>query len=329
MPKVEIHVHLEGATDAETVWEMSQRNRLPLPVDSLEEWQAFYEFRDFPHFARVYVTATSCMLSPEDYSSMVESFLRRQAAQNIRYSEAYFSPQLHLNRCLSAQQILDALEAGAKAGLRKYGSAVRFIADISREIPEGLEEVLPFALAGRDRNGLFVGLGVGGIEVGHPAERFAEIFARARDAGLHVVAHAGETDGPASVWGAIRSLEAERIGHGIRSLEDNHLMEHLRRTQLPLEVSPNSNYCLKAVDLEAPHPIRRLFDAGVCVTLNSDDPAMFSTDLNNEYLTLAGQGFSWEELWRMNLQTLEASFLPEEEKAAYLVEWLAFEEETR
>lgn len=324
MPKVEIHVHLEGATDAETVWEMSRRNRIPLPVASLEEWRAFYEFRDFPHFAEVYVTATTCMRCPDDYTAMVESFLRRQAAQNIRYSEAYFSPQLHVGKGLSVTEILDALEKGAGEGRRKYGSEVRFIADISREQSPHLEEVLPFALAGRERNGLFVALGIGGIEVGYPASSFAGIFRQARNAGIHVIAHAGETGGPESVWDAIRSLSAERIGHGVHSLGDESLIDHLRETRLPLEVCPVSNYRLKVLPVDSPHPIRALVDAGVYVTLNSDDPAMFSTDLNNEYLVVAGQGFSWDELWRLNLNTLEASFIPEGEKRAFRAEWQTF-----
>jgi adenosine deaminase len=126
------------------------------------------------------------------------------------------------------------------------------------------------------------------------------------------------------VWGALRSLRAERIGHGIRSLEDPELIAYLRETQVPLEVSPNSNYRTKLVPAGAPHPIRALIDAGVYVTLNSDDPPMFSTDLNNEYVTLAGQGFSFEELWQLNLNTLEASFLPEDEKAVLRAEWAAF-----
>ena len=172
MPKVEIHVHLEGATDAETVWEMARRNGIDLPVASLEEWKSFYEFRDFPHFAKVYVTATSSMRTPDDYSAMVTNFLKNQAAQNIRYSEAYFSPQHHLGKALSASQILDALEAGADMGSRQYGSRVRFIADVSREMPRGEEDVLAFAVAGLERNGLFVALGVGGIEVGFPADLF-------------------------------------------------------------------------------------------------------------------------------------------------------------
>jgi adenosine deaminase len=324
MPKVEIHIHLEGATDAETIFEMSRRNKIPLPVDSLEEWKAYYEFRDFAHFIEVYIAASRCMLTPDDYVAMVESFLMRQAGQNIKYSEAYFSPSLHLGRKLTKREVYDALEAGVKSGSKKYGSTVRFIADISREVSHLQDKVLKFALDGRERDGLFIGLGVGGPEVGHPPEDFTETYAKARDAKLHVTAHAGEGDGAKSIWGALEALKIERIGHGTRCFEDSKLISHLQKTQTPLEVSPNSNYCLGIVKPTEPHPVRRMTDEGLYVTLNSDDPPMFSTDLNNEYLTLARQGFSWDELWQINLNTLNASFLPDSEKDAYRKTWQAF-----
>ncbi|MDA3935444.1 MAG: adenosine deaminase [Actinomycetota bacterium] len=328
MPKVEIHVHLEGATGPDTIWDMAQRNNVDLPAGSRQEWREFYEFRDFAHFIEVYISATSAMRTPQDFEQMVRDFAGRQAAQNIRYSEAYVSPQFHLDAGLSQEELLDALAAGSDSGWSEHKSRVRFIADISRQTEMRRDDVLPFALAGHERGGLVIGIGIGGIEEGHPPEQFETIFAEARRGGLHTVAHAGESAGPASVWGALRSLHAERIGHGIRSLEDPELIAYLRDTRIPLEVSPNSNYRTKLVPAGEPHPIRALVDAGVYVTVNSDDPPMFSTDLNNEYLTLARQGFSFEELWQLNLATLEASFLPENEKAVLRQEWMAFADKT-
>jgi adenosine deaminase len=325
MPKVEIHVHLEGAADAETVYRMAQRNRVALPVATLAEWKRFYEFTDFNHFLEVYAAASRCIRSPDDFALLAEQFLAHQARQNIRYSEAFLSVSHQLGK-LADGDLLDALAAGSAAGEARYGSRVRFIADIARHLPHTQARVLEFALRGRDR-GLFLGLGLGGKEVGHPPEGFADTFAEARRQGLRVVAHAGETAGPASVRGALESLKAERIGHGVRALEDAALVEYLRASQTPLEVCPQSNYCLGVVRRGEPHPIRRLFDAGVLCTLNSDDPPMFSTDLNREYRTLAEQGFTWEELWRLNRNTLEASFLPEAEKASYRAAWEAFREQ--
>jgi len=322
MPKVEIHVHLEGAMDAETIYEMAKRNQVELPATSLEEWQTFYQFRDFNHFIQVYCTASECMQTPEDYVLMVERFLKHQSQQNIRYSEAFFSVSLHSEK-LPDDELLAALADGIAAGEAKYNSQVKFIADISREYPDTQKQVLEFALKGKEQ-GIFVGLGLGGIEVGNPPEGFAETFQEAKRQGLRVVAHAGEADGPQSIWGAIERLGIERIGHGIRCLEDAELVEELRYSQIPLEISPQSNYCLGIVPGDQPHPIRQMLDAGLNCTLNSDDPSMFSTSLNNEYLKLAAQGFSWEELWQLNLNTLEASFLSEADKAGYRAHWQAF-----
>ncbi len=324
MPKTEIHVHLEGATGPETVWQMAKRNGIDLPAASLDEWRAFYAFRDFGHFVRVYLLASSAMQTAEDYEQMVVDFGAHQAAQNIRYSEAYFSPQLHLGRALSADQIVRALEIGSVRAAAESNTRVRFIADIGRGVDGYLDQVLPFALAGREHGGLFVGLGVGGFEKGFDPEPYEPIFAQARAEGLRVVAHAGETDGAFRIAQAVDRFRAERIGHGVRLVDDPELMSRIAREQIPLEVSPTSNYRLGVTRVDQPHPIRTLADAGIYVTLNSDDPPMFSTDLNAEYLLLAGQGFSWDELWRLNRNTLEASFLPEPDKQTLRDEWDAF-----
>lgn len=324
MPKVEIHVHLEGATSPETVFDMAARNGVALPAASLEEWREFYRFRDFNHFVEVYVAATGAMRTPEDWSWMIEDFLRRQAEQRVRYSEVFLSASLQLGR-LSADEWLRALAEGAARGEARYGSRARFIPDISREVPETRQRVLDFVLRGR-ATGLVIGLGLGGPEVGFPPELFMDVYAEARRQGLHVVAHAGETGGPASIWGALDALGAERIGHGVRCLEDPGLVAALRDRRIPLEVSPTSNYCLGVAAPGAPHPIRRMVDAGLYCTVNSDDPPMFGATLTGEYRLLAEQGFSWEELWRLNRNALEATFLDEEEKASLRRGWDRFEQ---
>ena len=326
MPKVELHVHLEGTAAAATVWKLARRNGLALPARTLAEWEAFYDFQDFTHFVRVWGLATGSLRTAADYTWLVERFLQQQAAQNIGYSEAFFSPQLHLGRELTAAQLLAALAEGVRAGEAATGSRVRFLVDLdrSRGADATADAALNFALAGQARGGLFLGFSIGGPEPGYPPELFADLFARARAAGLRTVAHAGETAGPASVWGALRSLRAERIGHGIRALDDPALLAELRRTQVPLDVSPTSNYCLKVVPADQPHPIRQLLSAGLRVTLNSDDPPMFGTNLTQEYLTLARQGFTWPELWQLNLNALESSFLPEAEKAVFHQQWQQF-----
>ncbi len=322
MPKVEIHIHLVGAIDAETIYQMAQKNRVELPVTSLEEWKSFYQFRDLAHFVEIYTVASRCIQTPEDYALIVEQFLKHQAAQNIQYSEVHFGTTLHVNK-FSDNELIDALKTGSITGEIKYGSRVKFIAGISRHQPHLQGRALECALHGKEE-GIIVGLGLAGLETGHPPENFIETFAEAKRQGLRLVAHAGETEGAKSIWGALKNLQVERIGHGIRCLEDNALIEELRILQTPLEVSPQSNYCLSVVPRSQPHPIRQLINAGIYCTLNSDDPPMFNTNLVNEYLTLVAQGFSWKELWQLNLNTLEATFLSETEKVIYRTQWQDF-----
>src|SRR5512143_1932262 len=217
MPKVELHVHLEGATDAATVWELARRNHVTLPAATLEEWQSMYTFRDFNHFIEIYLLAANCMQTPDDFAFMTERFLQRQAQHNIKYCEVFLSASYMLDK-LPQDEIIAALEEGVERGAAAYGTRLRFIPDFTRNLPDSAQQVLDFALKGRER-GLFIGLGMGGKEVGFPPELFTEIYAEARRQGLHVVAHAGETEGSQSIWGAIRSLQVERIGHGIRAIE--------------------------------------------------------------------------------------------------------------
>ena len=322
MPKVEIHVHLEGATDASTVWELAQRNNITLPAATLADWKAMYQFRDFNHFIEIYTLAADCMRTPDDFGFMVQQFLQQQAQHNVKYCEAFLSASFMIDK-FPQDEIVDVLSEQAKLGEAEYGVRVRFIPDIARHTPETQNDVLDFVLAGQ-ASGIFIGLGLGGIEVGYPPELFTDVYAEARRQGLHVVAHAGETEGPASIWGALNSLKSERIGHGVRAVDDKDLMAHLAETQIPLEVSPYSNYRLKVTHPSQPHQMRELFDNGVYLTVNSDDPPMFSTDLSSEYILLASQGFSWQELWQLNLNALNAAFLTDEEKATYRVHWDKF-----
>ena len=312
LPKVELHVHLEGATDAETVWEMAQRNRCALPGGSLEGWQECYKFKDLNHFIDVYEAATDVMRTPDDWALMVERFLRNQRRQNIVYSEVFLSASYQIGK-LPLDEWIVALMEGATAGEQAHGTRIRFIPDISRHMPDTQEDVLECVLQAA-KTGYFIGLGLGGIEAGFPASLFADTFKEARRQGLHVVAHAGETTGPPSVWDAMRQLHAERIGHGIRSLDDPELVECLRQSQLPIEVCPTSNYCLGVVGPDRPHPLRDMVDAGLFCTVNSDDPPMFGTSLIEEYRLLARQGFTLEELQQLNLNAVEASFLADDER---------------
>lgn len=248
MPKVELHVHLEGATDAATVWELAQRNKFNLPATSLEEWQRMYEFRDFNHFIEIYTSAVHSMQTADDFSFMLDRFLANQAEQNVRYCEAFLSASAMLHN-FPQDEVVAVLAEGIVQGKEKYGIDLRFIPDIARHEPDSRYQVLDFILKGYEK-GIFIGLGLGGIEVGYPPELFVDVYDEARRQGLRLVAHAGETVGAESVWGALTKLKVERIGHGVRSVEDKELLAYLQETQIPLEVCPHSNYRLKVTPLE-------------------------------------------------------------------------------
>jgi len=323
MPKVELHVHLEGAQLPETVWEMAKRNGVALPAASLEAWKRWYEFRDFAHFIEVYLAASRAMVGAADFRDMTVAFHDYQASQNVVYSETFLSASLFVER-IPWQDLFDALRDGLAEGRERHGVEVRFIPDIARNFPETKERVLEHTLAGQ-RAEVYVGLGLGGLEAGYPPELFRAEFDEARANGLRVVAHAGEGAGPESVRGALESLHAERIGHGIRCLEDPSLVAELRERQVPIEVCPISNYRTGVVAAGAPHPVLRMLEEGLNVTVNSDDPPMFATSLVDEYRWLTGQGVPFEQLWACNLAAVEASFLDAAERASLATRVESFE----
>jgi len=312
MPKAEIHVHLEGTMAPETVWQLAQQNQILLPAPSLEKWRESYAFTNFSHFIDTYTSACHAIAREEDFIYILDRFATQQAAQNICYTEVFVSASLHLSR-FRMDALLDALATGVSDATRTHKVGIRIIPDLAREQPDSQNDVFRFALKGRDL-GIFVGLGLGGRETEYPSELFRETFSEARRQGLHVVAHAGEVMGPESVRKVLDVLHVERIGHGIRCLEDASLVTRLRHDQIPLEVCPTSNYRTGAVPSGRPHPLRAMTARGLSCTINSDDPAMFETSLTNEYGRLAAQGFNWNELWRLNRATLNAAFLEESER---------------
>jgi aminodeoxyfutalosine deaminase len=315
MPKVELHVHLEGSIRPATLLILAERNGVTLPADDLEGLREFYRFADFSHFLQVYFTISSCLQTPDDFSLIAYEFGTDMARQNIRYAEVTFTPHTSVaNTGLPFDELLAGLNDGRSRAQRELGVEFCWILDIVRDNPDSRHQVAEWAIHAQDRG--VVGFGLGGTENGYPPEWFADAYTVAREAGLHSVPHAGEIAGPESVWGALRALEAERIGHGVRSVEDPALVEYLRQRQIPLEVCPTSNLCLGVYPSYEEHPVRWLWEQGVYVTVNSDDPPMFDTDLVSEYQALVDHaGFTAGELERLSLNALRASFLPGERKA--------------
>lgn len=317
MPKVELHVHLEGSIQPETLLELARRNQVTLPATTVEGLRRWYTFTDFAHFIEIYVAISSCICSPEDIELIAREFLRGQAAQNIQHSEVTFTPYTHfsLNRRIPFADQLAALSRAREWAAAEFGISAGWVLDISRNVrpvEHGLT-VADWVIGGRE-NGV-VALGLGGPENGHPPELFAEAFDRALAAGMASVPHAGETVGAESIWGALRSLKAQRIGHGVSCLEDPELVAELRERQIPLEVCPTSNVCLGVAASIADHPLPRLLEEGLYVTINSDDPPMFNTTLTDEYLKIAvAFGFGPETIERLVFNAVRASLLPEPER---------------
>jgi adenosine deaminase len=314
MPKVELHVHLEGSIRPRTLLELARRNGVALPGGNEPGLFEFYRFRDFSHFVQVYVTITRCLRTPEDYALIAYEFGADCARQNVRYAEVTFTIATNmLSTGLHWQSILEALNDGRARARTEHGVDWRWVFDISRDNPETQDMVLEIALAARGQG--VVALGLGGSEARLPPELFTRPFLRASEAGLGRVPHAGEMAGPRSIWASLRELHADRIGHGVRCIEDAALVSYLLDRRVPLEVCPTSNIRLGVFPDYSAHPLRRLWDAGLVMTVGSDDPPMFNTDLNQEYQVLVDHfGFDEDALQEASLNGLRASFLPQTEK---------------
>jgi adenosine deaminase/aminodeoxyfutalosine deaminase len=287
VPKAELHLHLEGSVEPETLYELD-------PSTSMEEYRALYHYADFDAFLQAFACVGKRLRTPEDYALITRRLLERLEAQNVRYAEIIVAAGVVLWKGQDFAPIFDAIRhAAAESPVQ-----VRWILDAVRQF--GVEAAMQVAAlaAGRVNQGV-VALGIGGSEERGPASWFKDVFGFARNAGLHLTAHAGESMGPESIWDAL-ALGAERIGHGIAAVRDPALMRHLRERDIPLEICITSNLVTGVVQRIEDHPVRRLFDAGVPIVLNSDDPAMFRCSLAGEYRLAAEQfGFTEAELRRL------------------------------
>jgi len=316
MPKVELHVHLEGSIRPETLLDLAERNSVDLPVRSIAELHDWYAFRDFDHFVEVYLAAAACIRTPADVERIALDFLEGQAAQNVLHSEVtYTASTQRMLGGIPLDDQLAAINRARAAAEREHGVTMSLTIDYPRHLdPDEFVGVARWAVD-RMSDGI-TALGLGGPEVGFPPGLFRAAFEVAREAGLPSVPHAGETEGPESIRGALRHLNAVRIGHGVRCLEDPELVAELRDRQIPLEVCPTSNVCLKVAPSFAEHPLPRLLDAGLYVTLNSDDPPMFGTTLTDEYLKTAGAfGLDFGDVRGMVMRAASATLLPAAGKA--------------
>jgi adenosine deaminase len=306
MPKAELHFHLEGAIPVPVLWELIQHHGGDPIIESREQLAEWFSYRDFAHFMETWAWMNGFLRCYDDFEFAAEAVARHLVAQNIVYVEAFFSPSDFRRHGLEPQGIAKAIRTGLD---RVEGVEVALIVDLVRDRgPEGTARTLAAIKEVASEAGV-IGIGIGGFELAHPPEQFAPVYDDAREAGFRLTAHAGEEAGPESVWGALRELGAERIGHGVRSIEDPELMTYLVEHQIPLEVCPTSNLRTGVVAHWDQHPVGRLIDAGVMVTINTDDPAMFDTNLAGEFESLVQHfGLGDAALKRLSIAVVEASW---------------------
>ncbi len=299
-PKIELHVHLEGAVSPQALIAAAKRNDFALPVSSVEELEAYMSFRDFEHFIEAWLATTRALRTERDYRELVVDYARRAQAQGAVYLEAIFSPSDKARDGIDQEVVFSGFCDGAQEARETLGIEIRLTPDITRGVSQEIaRETAEAAVRYRDRG--VVALGLGGLEAQYPPEQYAEAFAIARAGGLASVPHAGEVAGPASVRGALDTLQADRIRHGVRSVEDPGLLRELADRQIVCDVCVISNVCLSVVPSVAAHQLPQLLAAGVPCTVNTDDPTFFSCDLEDEHAAARSLGAEPRALFEAGL----------------------------
>jgi adenosine deaminase len=312
VPKVELHLHLEGAIPLTALWELVKKYGGDSTVPDQAALQQRFKFRDFPDFIETWVWKNQFLREYEDFSFIAEAVAADLTSQNIRYAEIFYSPPDFARHGLRTRGLTQAIRAGLN---RVAGIKVRLVADLVRDFGPGKAAITLAEVAEVKDSGV-IGVGIGGSEHDFPPEPFQLIYEQARKQGFHTSAHAGEAAGPESVWGAIRALQVDRIGHGTRAGEDQALLDFLVEKQIPIEMCPISNLRTGVIASIAQHPIREYFERGLLVTVNTDDPKMFGNSLAVEYQVLVDRlDFSKDQVRRLILNAIQASWLPAVQKA--------------
>jgi adenosine deaminase len=315
MPKAELHIHIEGSLEPELIFELAQRNNVSLPYPTVEALRQAYAFTDLQSFLDIYYAGASVLLTEQDFYDMTAAYLARAHADNVRHAEIFFDPQTHTARGVALKTVIDGIWRACQDSPVSASLILCFLRHLSEEEAIAtLEEAIPY----RDK---FIGVGLDSSELGHPPEKFARVFDRARNLGLHLVAHAGEEGPPSYIESALDVLNVERIDHGVRCLDDPALVQRLAREQIALTVCPLSNIKLRVFDVMGEHNLRRLLDAGLAATVNSDDPAYFGGYVNDNYLA-AFEALPLDATHARQLarNSFAAAFLEPEQKRAYLAE---------
>lgn len=319
MPKAELHVHIEGTLEPEMIFSLAQRNGVALPYATVEALRAAYAFTDLQSFLDLYYAGASVLQTEQDFYDMAWAYFEKAAADHVLRAELFFDPQTHTSRGIAMGVVIEGLHRACRDAQTRWGISADLILCFLRHLSEDeafvtLEQALPW----RDR---FIGVGLDSSEVGHPPEKFARVFARCRDLGLHLVAHAGEEGPPAYVWSALDVLNVQRIDHGVQSIHDEALMQRLATSRMPLTVCPLSNLKLCVYPDLCQHQLGRMLDAGLCVTINSDDPAYFGGYVAENYLqTFAALGLGAQHAYQLAWNSFEASFVTDDMRQCWQAE---------
>ena len=318
LPKAELHLHIEGTLEPELMFELSQRNRVDLPYADVEEVRQAYVFENLQSFLDIYYAGCRVLLTEADFHDLTYAYLQRAAAQGVTHAEIFFDPQTHTDRGVPYETVVDGITAALVEGQRELGVTSSLILCFLRDLSaESASQTLDTALA--TRRDAIIGVGLDSAEVGHPPEKFVDVYTRARAEGLHAVAHAGEEGPPEYIWQALDQLGAERIDHGVRCLEDEELVARLLADDVPLTVCPLSNVKLRVFDRIEDHVLSELLRRGVRATVNSDDPAYFGGYVGDNYRAVE-QAFSLtrEDLAQLARNSFLAAFLDDGARRAHL-----------
>jgi adenosine deaminase len=319
MPKAELHMHIEGSLEPELIFALAKRNGVSLNYASVEDLRRAYAFTDLQSFLDIYYAGASVLLTEQDFYDMTRAYLLRARADNVRHSELFFDPQTHTERGVAFATIINGIHRALQDAQAEWGMSGALIMCFLRHLSEEdafatLEQALPY----RDK---FIGVGLDSSERGHPPEKFARVFARCRELGLHLVAHAGEEGPPEYIRTALDLLQVERIDHGVRCLEDSALTQRLARDKVPLTVCPLSNVKLRVFDKPSDHNLVKLLDAGLMVTVNSDDPAYFGGYVNDNFIQMfEALPLQKNHAYELARNSFAASFLDGPSRKKYLDE---------
>lgn len=316
MPKAELHIHIEGSLEPEMTFALAARNGIALPWPGVDALRGAYAFTDLQSFLDLYYQGAGVLQTEEDFYDLALAYLARAALDNIVRAEIFFDPQTHTARGIAMDTVVRGLARACQDAQERHGISAQLILSFLRHLSErDAFETLEQALPLREH---FIGVGLDSSELGHPPEKFARVFARCRELGLHIVAHAGEEGPPAYIWQALDLLHAERIDHGVQAVHDGALMQRLAKERIPLTVCPLSNQKLQVFPDLRQHNLKALLDAGLAATANSDDPAYFGGYMNeNLRQVFAATGMSAHHAWQLAANSFEASFAPAADKSRW------------